>query len=99
MRQILFLILLFGACAYVASDAITGSHGLQTRNRLASRVAMLRKELEMLRGQRKRLERDAELLGAASLAQPVLIEQEARSLLDLGRPTDIVIVNDDASIR
>ena len=43
--------------------------------------------------QRARLERDAELLGPKAAGEPALLDEQARSLLDLAHPADIVIVN------
>lgn len=94
-RQGLFFILLCGIIAYVASDAVRGSHGLIANQLLRSRVETLKKELATLKAQRSQLERDAELLGPKSVEQPALLDEQARSLLDLAHPSDIVIVNDE----
>jgi hypothetical protein len=50
-----------------------------------------------MRAQRARLEHDAELLGPKAATQPALLDEEARSLLDLANPADIVIVDADTS--
>jgi hypothetical protein len=52
-----------------------------------------------LRCDRTRLERDADLLGPKAATQPALLDEQARSLLDLAHPTDIVIVNDQKTER
>lgn len=88
----LFGVLVF-LIAYVAGDAIHGPHGLIVKERLTAKIAALQKELAALRAQRTRLERDAELLESKASEQPALLDEQARSLLDLARPTDIVIVN------
>jgi cell division protein FtsB len=90
---ILFAILLM-LIAYVASDAVRGPHGLVAKQRLDAKIVALQKELASLKAQRVRLERDAELLGPKAAEQPALLDEQARALLDLAHPTDIVIVND-----
>lgn len=89
----LFLVLL-GLIAYVASEAVGGAHGLLANKQLNARVEALSKELTQLKAEHARLERDAGLLKDKS-ADPSLLDERARSLLDLARPTDIVIVNSE----
>jgi cell division protein FtsB len=95
---ILFAILLM-LIAYVASDAVRGPHGLVAKQRLDAKIVALQKELASLKAQRVRLERDAELLGAKAGEQPALLDEQARALLDLAHPTDIVIVNDSQAVK
>jgi cell division protein FtsB len=95
---ILFAILLM-LIAYVASDAVRGPHGLVAKQRLDAKIVALQKELASLKAQRVRLERDAELLGPKAAEQPALLDEQARALLDLAHPTDIVIVNDSQPVK
>ena len=97
LRQAVVLAAFLGLIAYVATDAVNGAHGLAANHALAARVEALKKELALLRAQRQRLEYDAELLGPKAAAQPALLDEEARSLLDLADPAEIVIVDGDAS--
>ncbi len=99
VRQSLLLFALIGLIGYVSADAIRGAHGLAANQRLHARIDALNKELATLKSQRARLERDAELLGPKAAAQPVLIDEQARSLLDFASPTDIVIVNGEKTGR
>jgi cell division protein FtsB len=93
IRQFLFFVLLIGLIAYVASDAIRGPHGLVANQLLRARIATLRQDLDALKAQRAGLERDADLLGPKTAEEPALLDEQARSLLDLAHPTDIVIVD------
>ncbi len=92
-RQFLFLAGLVVLIGYVASDAIRGHHGLAAHQLLQARITALSKELAALKAERARLERDEDLLTAKAASEPSLIDEQARSLLDLALPTDIVIIN------
>jgi cell division protein FtsB len=95
LRQMMLLAALIGMIVYVAADAVRGPHGLVANQMLRAKVALMRKDLAALKTQRARLERDAELLGPKAASQPELLDEQARSLLDFARPTDIVIVNSE----
>jgi cell division protein FtsB len=93
MRQFILFLVLLGLIGYVAGEAVRGAHGLSANRQIHARVEAMTKELEQLKGVHARLERDAALLKDKSAADPSLLDEQARSLLDLARPTDIVIVN------
>jgi cell division protein FtsB len=95
-RQALLLAAFLGLIAYVATDAVRGAHGLAANHELTLHVEALKKELALLKAQRQRLEHDAELLGPKATAQPALVDEEARSLLDFADPAEIVIVDGDS---
>ena len=99
LRQALALAAILVAIGYVASDAVRGPHGLIANQILHARIAALQNELAALKAQRLRLERDAELLGPKAASQPALLDEQARALLDLARPSDIVIVNAEKNAR
>ena len=99
LRQLIFFAVISGLIVYVAADAIRGPHGLAANQLLSSRVAAMKKELAALQAQRARLERDAELLGPKAASQPALLDEQARAVLDLARPSDIVIVNSEKGAR
>jgi cell division protein FtsB len=99
LRQVLFFSGLVALIAYVASDAVRGPHGLAANRLIHSRIAALKKDLAALKAERARLERDADLLGPKAASQPALLDEEARSLLDLAHPTDIIIVNGEKPDR
>ena len=94
MRKFILFLVLLGLIGYVASEAVGGAHGLAANKQLHARVEALTKELAQLRAERARLERDAALLKDKS-ADPSLVDEQARSLLDLAKPTDIVIVKSE----
>jgi cell division protein FtsB len=97
LQQFFLFATFLGLMAYVASDAVRGPHGLAANHLLKARIDELNKELASMRAQRARLEHDAELLGPKAATQPALLDEEARSLLDLANPADIVIVDADTS--
>jgi cell division protein FtsB len=99
LRQTLLLGALLAAIGYVAADAVRGPHGLIANQILRAKIGALEKDLSALRAQRIRLERDAELLKSKAESQPALLDEQARALLDLARPTDIVIVNGEKNPR
>ena len=92
MRQFILLLVLVGLIGYVAGEAVRGAHGLIASRQINARVEALTKELARLKAQHAQLERDAALLGDKS-ADTSLVDEQARSLLDLAKPSDIVIVN------
>jgi len=94
VRQFILFLVLLGLIGYVASEAVRGAHGLVANKQLHARVDALTKELAQLKAEHTRLERDAALLKDKP-ADPSLLDEQARSLLDLARPADIVIVNGD----
>jgi cell division protein FtsB len=93
MRQFILFLVLLSLIGYVAAEAVRGAHGLVANRQIHARVEALTKELAHLRTEHARLERDAALLKDKSAADPSLLDEQARSLLDLARPSDIVIVN------
>jgi cell division protein FtsB len=95
MRLFILFAVLLGLIFYVATEAVRGPHGLAANKLLNARVEALSKELAALKAEHARLERDAGLLKDKATAQPALLDEQARSLLDLARPTDIVIVNSE----
>jgi cell division protein FtsB len=99
LRQFSLLAVLLGLIVYVASDAIRGAHGLAAHEQLQARIDALSKELAALKSERARLERDEELLTKKAASQPALLDEQARSLLDLANPTDIVVVNSEKDVQ
>jgi cell division protein FtsB len=97
LRQFILFMVLIGLIVYVGSEAVRGAHGLAANKQLNARVDALTKELEALKTERAKLERDAALLGPKAASEPALLDEEARSLLDLAHPSDIVIVNGEKS--
>jgi cell division protein FtsB len=93
MRLLLLFAVLIGLIGYVASEATRGAHGLAAYRQLKARVEALTKELTALKAEHNHLERDAALLKDKAAEQPALLDEQARSLLDLANPADIVVVN------
>ncbi len=95
LRQLILFAALLGLIAYVALEAVGGAHGLVASKQLHTRIETLTKELAQLKAERASLERDAAVLKGKAAADPSLLDEQARSLLDLAHPADIVIVNSD----
>jgi cell division protein FtsB len=93
MKQFILFLVLLTLIGYVAAEAVRGAHGLVANRQIQARVDAMTKELAQLKAEHRRLERDAALLKDKASADPSLLDEQARSLLDLARPTDIVIVN------
>jgi cell division protein FtsB len=98
MRLFILFVVLLGLIFYVAAEAVRGSHGLVANRLLIARVEALKKELAALKGEHARLDRDAALLKDKAAAQPALLDEQARSLLDLAHPADIIIVNNEKDL-
>jgi cell division protein FtsB len=92
VRLITLFSVLLGLIGYVASEAVGGAHGLLANRQIHARVDTLSKDLAQLKAQHTQLERDAALLKDKP-GDTSLVDEQARALLDLARPTDIVIVN------
>jgi cell division protein FtsB len=95
MRLFILFAVLLGLISYVATEAVRGAHGLAANKQLNTRVGSLTRELAALKVEHARLERDAALLKDKAAAQPALLDEQARSLLDLAHPADIIIVNNE----
>jgi cell division protein FtsB len=95
MRLFILFAVLLGLIFYVATEAVRGAHGLAANKLLNARVEALTKELAALKAEHGRLERDAALLKDKATTQPALLDEQARSLLDLAHPADIIIVNNE----
>jgi len=88
----IFLVL----CTLIASfghQAIKGDHGLERRAQIKERIADMAAERDRLAQKRDRLERDVALLRAAAKRPSDLAEEQARALLNLARPSDIIIID------
>jgi len=89
-------ILLFAVClaliGYFSYHAVEGNHGLHKRTALAEKVGQLETELAALQQERARIEHDVALMTDRVRADPDLLEEQARGLLNHVRPGDIVVL-------
>ncbi|HET7413031.1 MAG TPA: septum formation initiator family protein [Pararhizobium sp.] len=76
--------------SYFGFHAVNGDLGLNARLRLEQRHAQLKVEHDKLVAERKAMERRASLLKDGTIDKDMLDEQ-ARALLEVARPDDIVI--------
>jgi cell division protein FtsB len=91
-----FRSLLFPLCAcalggYFYYSLQTGDHGLEARDSLEKRRAVLEGELAGLKEVRMRLERDVSLLRPESI-DPDMLDERARAILNLAHPNDLIIL-------
>ena len=91
-RSVLFLLACLALIAYFAYHAVEGEHGLHKRTLLQQRVHQLEDELALLVKERQRIEHDVALITERAKAQPDLLDEEARSLLNYARPDEIVVL-------
>jgi cell division protein FtsB len=84
--------------AYFAYHAVQGERGLNAWWRLTQKIALAQSTLGALNSQRSSLEARVSLLRPDSL-DPDMLEERARTLLDFGRPDEIVIMLPKDSAR
>jgi len=83
-------------CTLIASfahQAIKGDHGLERRAQIKQRIVSMEAERDRLAAKRAGLERDVALMRAGEHKPTDLAEQQARALLNLARPDEIIILN------
>lgn len=84
------------ATIYFVHHAVLGTHGLQARNRLIERSAVIEREIAVLEAVRARLRQDVAALGREPPA-PDAVEEVARGMLGMIRPGDLMIVRPSRS--
>lgn len=90
LRQALVLLACCSSTAYFAFHALNGRHGLQARNQLMERSALLDFEIKSLETVRSKLERDVSLL-APEVPNPDMVEEISRDVLGYVRATDRLV--------
>ena len=82
-------------CALIASfahQAVKGNHGLERRAQIKERIAEMEAERDRLAAKHGRLAHDVALMNAAQRQPTDLAEEQARALLNLARPGDIILL-------
>jgi cell division protein FtsB len=90
LKQALVLLACLMATAYFAYHAKYGRHGLEARQRLIERSALLDFEIKGLETVRSKLKHDVTLL-SPEIPDSDLVEEIARNVLGYVRPDDRVI--------
>lgn len=90
-RSILVLLSAVGLATYFAYHAIDGRFGLESRQGLFDRAAVLDAEVTRLEAVRSALERKTALLGGGRIDQD-LLDELARKDLGYANPDDVIIV-------
>ncbi len=96
-RSLAIFLLLCTLIASFAHQAVQGDHGLERRALIKARIAEMEAERDRLAAKRARLERDVALMRAAATQPTDLAEEQARALLTLARPGDIIILDNSRS--
>ncbi|RIA56508.1 FtsB family cell division protein [Dichotomicrobium thermohalophilum] len=92
-RSLAIFLVLCTLIASFAHQAVKGDHGLERRAQIKQRIADMEAERDRLAAKRARLERDVALMRAAANRSNDLAEEQARALLNLARPDDIIILD------
>lgn len=80
-----------GVAWYFGHHAVDGDRGLVAMRQMDRDIADARELLGKLEAERERLERRANLLRPEGL-DPDMLEEEARRLLNLGRPDEVIVM-------
>ena len=91
LRQVMPQALTVCVLAYFAYHIVEGERGMTAWKQLTGELAEARQERGEVAARRAVLQHRVELLSPGSL-DPDLLEEQARSLLNMGRPTDRVIL-------
>jgi cell division protein FtsB len=86
----IFAVAVIGLMGYLTFAALQGEHGLFRLFQIEAQEKRLRAELEALRAERAAIENKTRRLSSESLDLDLLDEQ-ARRVLGLGRPDEILI--------
>jgi cell division protein FtsB len=84
---------LCGLIAVLAHQAVKGDHGLERRAQIKQRITEMEAERDRLAAKRARLERDVALMRSAEHTPNDLAQEQARALLNLAHPGDIIIAD------
>ena len=76
---------------YFAYHAVEGDRGLNAWWQLSQKVELAQETLNVVSSQRAALEARAALVGQSGI-DPDMLEEQARILLNFGRPDEIVIM-------
>ena len=90
VRGAVFAIVVIALIAYLAIAAFQGEHGLFNLFRIEAQEAQLRSELAALQAERAAILNKTQRLSSESVDLDLLDEQ-ARKVLGLGRPDEIII--------
>ncbi len=94
-----YLLICIGLIAYFSYHAIHGRHGLEAKTQLEVRIKSLESELNALKTERQRLERDTAHMTSGPGRDDDLIEEQARAVLNFANPNDIVLVKPQAGTK
>jgi len=93
IRQNLVLVICLAMLAYFGFHAVEGKHGLESRAVLLKRASGLESRLARLEAERIRLARNVDLLRGDRL-DPDMLAEQARRVLVMTHPDDIVLLPD-----
>jgi cell division protein FtsB len=85
-----FVVVVVALMAHLTFVALQGEHGLFSLLRVEAQEARLREELTALQGDRVAIANKTRRLSVESL-DPDLLDEQARKVLGLGRPDEIIL--------
>lgn len=91
LKQVAIVLFCFGLIGYFGHHAVHGRHGMEAKERLLQRAALLEFESNSLEAQREKLKRDVALL-SPSKPHPDMVEEVARDVLGFVKSEDIVVL-------
>jgi cell division protein FtsB len=91
-RRLAIFALLCALIASFAHQAVKGDHGLERRALIKQRIVKLEAERDRLATKHAALKRDVALLRAAEHTPTDLAEEQVRSLLNLARDGEIIVL-------
>lgn len=93
LKGLALFAILVGLIAYFSYQAVHGDHGLRRRIELKQQIAELDAELATLKAAQSRLERDISLMGGDGIVARDMLDEQARALLNVVHPDEIVIIS------
>lgn len=95
LRQLAITAVLTAFLAYLGSNAMTGQFGIDSQNEMADDISQLSAQSAGLKAEVDALKHRISLFDPERL-DPDLLTEEARRLLAMAHPDDIVIMNPDS---
>ena len=97
-RQNIVLIICLTMLGYFGFHAVEGKHGLEARAVLLERASGLDRRLARLEAERRRLKRNVGLMRDDRI-DPDMLAEQARRILVMTHPSDVVLIPAGRSLR
>ncbi len=90
-KKIITMFVLLGIVCYFVFHALQGKNGLRSRIALKKKMSGLEVQLSKLTDDRRKLDHYIELMKSQKI-DPDMLDEQARELLNLAEPSDIIIL-------